>query len=335
MSMNLLEYLRCKTQVDLDSFDVTVTKEFGQCIDCTSNQVFSLRQYEYYTELAKPNKKKILQKATEFTTQLHDQFPEVTFEELAVEVGAVLLGHEMLPAFKRDLHIMANPRYAYSQPKVVEAAKRIHRISAVIDPSFPTSRIVIKVPATWEGMQACRELRPCGVKTLATTVFSMEQAVLAGEAGCVSISPFVHALRILVEPEYRDPHPLLDLCVQAQRWYQQESLPTKVKACSTVGVDELLQLAGVDALTLMPDDLRALQSKQREAAEVAGMSLFESGVSVEANIKYDSYIDDETKYRLHFERADRGGAQARLAEAIDIFRGYQAKAEDVIRSVKV
>lgn len=36
---------------------------------------------------------------------------------------AALLGHEMLPAFTGCLHIMANPKYAYSKDKVVETAK--------------------------------------------------------------------------------------------------------------------------------------------------------------------------------------------------------------------
>ncbi|KAL4972953.1 hypothetical protein BDW66DRAFT_154226 [Aspergillus desertorum] len=250
--VNLLEYLRSKTQVDLDTFDVTAVGEFGQCVDCTSNQ------YEYYTELAKPSRRDILTRTTEITERLHGQFPEVSFDELGVEVGAVLLAGEMLPAFTGNLHLMVNPNYAYSRAKVVEAAKRLHRLFAMIDPSFSTSRLVIKVPATWEGLQACRDLHALEIKTLATTLFSMEQAILAGEAGCVSISPFVHNLRTLVDPQYKDPHPAYNLSGQAQRWYSQQSLPTKVKSCATVGVDELLQLAGIDALTIIPNDLKAL-----------------------------------------------------------------------------
>jgi transaldolase len=53
----------------------------------------------------------------------------------------------------------------------------------------------MKVPATFEGLQACRALFQSGVQTLATTVFTMEQAILAAEVNCVSISPFVHELK--------------------------------------------------------------------------------------------------------------------------------------------
>ncbi|KAL5001724.1 aldolase [Aspergillus recurvatus] len=326
--VNLLEYLRSKTQVDLDTFDVTAVGEFGLCADCTSNQ------YEYYTELAKPSRRGILQRTTEVTARLHNQFPNATLDELGVEVGAVLLAGEMLPAFTGNLHIMVNPNYAYSKSKVVEAAKRLYRLFAIINPSFPASRLVIKVPATWEGLQACRDLHASNVKTLGTTLFSMEQAILAGEAGCVSISPFVHSLRNLVEPEYRDPNPVYDLSGQAQRWYRQHSISTKVKSCATVGVDELLQLAGLDALTIMPADLRALQSTYRDAGEVAQLSIIENGPQVGEKTGHLSYIDDEARYRADFERADEGRANAKTAEAIDIFCGFQAKAEAVVREAR-
>ncbi|KAL4864863.1 hypothetical protein BDV12DRAFT_188598 [Aspergillus spectabilis] len=325
--VDLLQYLRSKTQVDLDTFDVTVIEEFGQCVDCTSNQ--HCLQFEYYNELAKPSRNDILQKAAGLAAKHIGQFPGVRVEELAVEVAAVLLGLEMLPAFTGNLHVMANPEYAYSKRKVVETGKRYHKLFGLIDPFFPTSRLVMKVPATWEGIQACRDLRAASIKTLATTVFTMEQAVLAGEVGCVSISPFVHELKVIFDESYRDNH-LINLCVQAQRWYEQNSLPTKVKACATVGVNEILQLAGVAAFTIIPDDLRVLQSTHKDADELARMSLFNQDVIGEAKREYGPYVDDEAKYRIDFARADEGQAQMKLGQAIHIFCDFQAKAEALI-----
>ena len=57
------------------------------------------------------------------------------------------------------------------------------------------SRLCVKIVATWEGLQACHQLTALGIKTLATTLFTMEQAMLAGEVGCVYIAPFVHELK--------------------------------------------------------------------------------------------------------------------------------------------
>ena len=64
-----------------------------------------------------------------------------------------------------------------------------------LDPQFEMSRLCIKVVSTWEGLQACRELKQLGIQTLATTLFTMEQAILAAEAGCAYIAPFVHELQ--------------------------------------------------------------------------------------------------------------------------------------------
>ncbi|KAL4928913.1 aldolase [Aspergillus undulatus] len=327
--VNLLEYLRSKTQVDLDTFDVSAVNQFGQLVDCTSNQ------YQYYTELLKPHRKAILQKTLQVTSTLQDSFTGVPFEELAVEVGAVLLAHEMLPTFSGNVHVMANPSYAFSKEKTVEAAKRYYRLFALISPSFSTARIVIKVSATWEGLQACRELHALGIKTLGTCLFTMEQAVLAGEAGCVSISPFVNELRIMIDPEHKDPEPLLDICVQAQRWYERKSIPTKVKACATVGVEQIIKLAGVAAFTIEPDDLRTLQSTHWDAKDIEKMCLFATENCAQETVEYGSYIDDEAKFRADFARADEGKAQRKLIEAIGIFSGYQVKAEALIRDARV
>lgn len=65
-----------------------------------------------------------------------------------------------------------------------------------------TRRVCIKVPATWEGLQACRSLEAQGIPTLATTVFCMEQAALAAEANCTYIAPYVNELRVHFDKGY-------------------------------------------------------------------------------------------------------------------------------------
>lgn len=119
---------------------------------------------------------------------------------------------------------------------------------------------------------------------------------------------------LTVKIRYRDPDPQLDLCVQAQEYYKRQSLPTKVKACSNATLDELLQVAGVDALTIIPDDLKALKSTYREEKEVTDMSLFMADRCGQSKPQDVSYINDEIKYRADFEQAQEGRAQAKLSE---------------------
>ncbi len=52
-------------------------------------------------------------------------------------------------------------------------------------------RILIKVAATWEGIQAAKVLESEGITCNATLIFSIAQAVACAEVGCTLISPFV------------------------------------------------------------------------------------------------------------------------------------------------
>ena len=72
----------------------------------------------------------------------------------------------------------------------------------ILDASFDLSRICVKIPSTWEGLRACQILQQHSVKTLATTVFNMEQVVLAGEAMCYYIAPYVDALKTQTDEKY-------------------------------------------------------------------------------------------------------------------------------------
>lgn len=71
-----------------------------------------------------------------------------------------------------------------------------------LDPEFDIKRVCIKIPSTWEGLQACRQLKSINIKTLATTLFSIEQAALAGEVGCQYIAPYVNELKSQVDTEW-------------------------------------------------------------------------------------------------------------------------------------
>jgi len=54
--------------------------------------------------------------------------------------------------------------------------------------------VVIKVPMTPHGLQACRRLRERGIPVNVTLTFSANQALLAGKAGATFVSPFVGRL---------------------------------------------------------------------------------------------------------------------------------------------
>ncbi|MGV2480597.1 UNVERIFIED_CONTAM: transaldolase, partial [Salmonella enterica subsp. enterica serovar Weltevreden] len=52
-------------------------------------------------------------------------------------------------------------------------------------------RVLIKIAATWEGIQAAQQLERRGIHTNLTLLFSFCQAVACGQARVQLISPFV------------------------------------------------------------------------------------------------------------------------------------------------
>ena len=226
--------------------------------------------------------------------------------------------------------------------------------------------MIVKVPSTWEGLQACRKLKDLGVKTLGTTVFAMEQAVLAAEAGCIYVSPFLNELKATMDPtcvkhpsvtilllrfypyktaliesdlitSYHDPSPIFDVCVNAQRYYEQHSYSTRVKACAAVSVEQILQLAGVAAFTATADQLQELSTIEEPADKVVARSIFHRSATDEytngnpdGQVNRDTdgktnghqantmekmtFVNEESKYRLAFAKSDGGKAQMKMTQ---------------------
>ncbi|KAJ5711139.1 hypothetical protein N7488_005295 [Penicillium malachiteum] len=331
--VNALEYLRSKTQIDLDDLDIDVAKRGAMgspFADATSNQILVLLQVQ------NPANADLVQRTLSITNELHPRYPALTFEELAVEVAAVHLAIRVLPYISGRVHVMANPCYSFDTSRIIEAGKRYHSLFRYFDAKYDLTRVVMKVPSTWEGLQACRTLTTESVQTLGTTVFSMEQCILAGEAGCLSVSPFIHDLKKLVSPNYKDEDPVIKLCVQAQMYYKSHNIPTRVKACSSGSLDEILQLAGVDAHTLELVEIDALAREMRDRHLLHSINLFEApkNISSYCTAEYPSYANDEARFRVDLAASKGGMSQLKLYRAIDIFCDYQKNVEEFFRTIK-
>ncbi|PHH92377.1 hypothetical protein CDD83_7659 [Cordyceps sp. RAO-2017] len=187
-------------------------------------------------------------------------------------------------------------------------------------------RLIMKVPSTWEGLQACSRLKADNIKTLATTLFTMEQAILAGEAGCTSISPFVHELRAHLEPSYHDSEPIHALVPQAQQYYRQHGISTKVKACAFMTSEEIISFAGVDAMTVPAEVLEELSSKTDVPENLGARSVIQNFAQPPSKQPERlSYINDKSKFDRAFTTNGRG--KAKTEDAIAVFCNFQIQAE--------
>jgi transaldolase len=85
--------------------------------------------------------------------------------------------------------------------------------------------IVVKVPLTEAGLQACRAFRADGIKVNVTLCFSPTQALVAAKAGATFISPFVGRLDDV-------SHNGMELIEQIVQIYQNYDFETEVLVAS-------------------------------------------------------------------------------------------------------
>lgn len=107
------------------------------------------------------------------------------------------------------------------------------------------TNIVIKIPATAEGLKAVNILANKGIKTNVTLVFNLAQALLAAKAGATYVSPFVGRLDDIGE----DGVQVVKEILQTFSLYH---IKTKVIAASIRNLQHINLLAqvGVDIATI-------------------------------------------------------------------------------------
>jgi len=106
----------------------------------------------------------------------------------------------------------------------------------------------IKVPCTYEGLQACAHLSVEGIKVNVTLIFSQSQAILAAKAGAKYVSPFVGRV---------DDNSFGGLCLvkDIAKVYREHMVTTQVLAASLRGVRDVGRAFeyGADIVTMPPN----------------------------------------------------------------------------------
>lgn len=85
-----------------------------------------------------------------------------------------------------------------------------------------------------------------------------------------------------------------------------------------MSMDEIIQLAGVAAHTIPPEDIDTLKSMHLSEAQLNLQSLFKGADWALGRQERRSYIDDEVRYRVEFAAAENGNGQAKLFQVLPI-----------------
>ncbi|KAI1800325.1 putative transaldolase [Daldinia bambusicola] len=326
----LLDVLRSHTAVDCDTFDVEVPKQLGPFVDCTSNQAIAYHELIRLNEYGKPVHAQLIQDAINYASSKRSSYPGVGIEELAVEAMMVKLALRIVPYLKGYSHVQTNPKYSYDKQKTIENAKRIVAIFKDLDPAYDTQRVCIKIPSTWEGLQACRELEIQGIATLATTMFCLEQAALAAHVGCTYIAPYINELRVHFDENYVDQHKAFDFCGSAQRYYEKIGSKTQVLPASLTSIQEVMKLAGAHHITVAPHLLTKLAETPANPWEGETGSVFKGQLEEKVG-DHSEIVENESAWRLAFTRNQEGKAEVKIIQAINIFCDKQDGLEGLAR----
>lgn len=113
--------------------------------------------------------------------------------------------------------------------------------------------VYVKLPATAEGLKACKILSSAGIKINMTLVFSSVQALLAAKAGAALISPFIGRLDDIGEDG-------MALIAEIREIFDAHGISTKILAASIRHPRHVAEAAriGADICTMPPEILEKL-----------------------------------------------------------------------------
>lgn len=181
----------------------------------------------------------------------------------------VTVAKQILNAVPGRVSIEADARVASDTKATTEEA--LNLIKLCQKASVDTKRILIKVVATWEGIQSMKALEKKDIACNGTLIFHEVQALACAQANVTLISPFVgrifdyyvtHGLWNEGEedPGVRSVRRIFELL-------KSQSYKTEIMGASFRNVNEILALAGCDRLTIAPKYLEQL-SHMNEPVEV-------------------------------------------------------------------
>jgi len=259
--MNQLTALKQFTTVVADTGDFRQIEAF-QPTDATTNPSLILKAVQ------KPEYRSLLDE----TVAQHRGRPldEVT-DRLLVRFGC-----EILSLIPGRVSTEVDARLSFDTEATYSRAERL--IELYQAQGIHIDRVLIKVAATWEGIQAARRLEQRGIHTNLTLLFSFCQAVACGQAGVQLISPFVGRIydwykksagAAWVEADHASVNdPGVKSVTQIFNYYKKFGITTEVMGASFRNVGQITALAGCDLLTISPELLAQLTESQAPLARV-------------------------------------------------------------------
>ncbi|HEL2960659.1 TPA: transaldolase [Stenotrophomonas maltophilia] len=253
-----LSQLRELSVVVADTGDYEAIKRL-QPVDCTTNPTLVKKALDLpvYAELIERELAWGRQQGGDREAVVH-----AVADRLTIGVGALL--STLVPG---RVSTEVDADQAHDTAATVAKARQFIQMYA--DAGVPREKILIKIAATWEGVEAARILQAEGIDCNLTLIFNPTQALACSEAGAFLISPFVG--RILdwyvangQTPASIDEDPGVVFVRGVYAEFKRRGSPTVVMGASFRSTAQIEALAGCDRLTISPDLLERLDADHGE-----------------------------------------------------------------------
>ena len=315
--MNQLDALKQFTTVVADTGDFKQLAQFRPQ-DATTNPSLILKAVQ------KPEYAPLLQDTVaKFKGRAMDEI----IDRLLVRFGC-----EILATVPGRVSTEVDARLSFDTSATVTRAERI--IELYQAEGIHIDRVLIKIAATWEGIQAAEQLERKGIHTNLTLLFSFAQAVACGQAKVQLISPFVgriydwykkqagsqwdeSAMAGANDPGVRSVKKIYD-------YYKHFDVSTEVMGASFRNTGQILALAGCDLLTIAPELLAQLRAQQDDAMPLTrALDPDKARAQPQERVLYD-----QASFR--FALNEDAMATEKLAEGIRAFAQDAAKLDQLV-----
>lgn len=259
--MSALQQLRTMTTIVADTGDLAAIARLKP-IDATTNPSLITKA------LLHPDNQGMLSE----TMSRHNANIDAVIDALTIQVGC-----DILELIQGRVSTEVDARLSYDTQATID--KALAFMEAYQKAGVNSERVLIKMAATWQGIEAARYLETQNIHCNLTLLFGQHQAIACADAGVTLISPFVG--RILdwqKRQQNRQNVPASDdMGVQSVKriyqYYKQHNYNTQVMGASFRSTEQILALAGCDLLTIAPDLIDALAAMDIEVIQQLSPSM--------------------------------------------------------------
>ncbi len=314
--MNQLEALKQFTTVVADTGDFHQLAQF-QPRDATTNPSLILKAVQ------KPEYAPLM-RAT--VAQFKDRTQDEIMDRILVRFGC-----EILNTIPGRVSTEVDARLSFNTVATITRAERLVELYQAA--GIHTDRVLIKIAATWEGIEAARILEQRGIHTNLTLLFSFCQAVACGQAKVQLISPFVGRIydwyKKQAGAQWNEAamaganDPGVSSVRQIYNYYKHFDIATEVMGASFRNTGQILALAGCDLLTIAPELLAQLSAQDGSTLTRA----MDADSAKTQNL--ERLLLDEASFR--FALNEDAMATEKLAEGIRAFTADTLKLEALMQ----